>query len=66
MSDDDPLSPQRLIGLALPPERLRALAAEYAMIREEIEKLRGLDLGETHPAVVFRPPLPPAGRDGES
>ena len=52
---DDPLDPHRLTGLDLAPERLREVAAAFAEIRREIEKLRRLDLGETHPATVFRP-----------
>lgn len=31
------------------------IEAAFAAIRAEIEALRGLDLGETHPAVIFRP-----------
>jgi hypothetical protein len=52
---DDPLDPATLLGLDLPPERLRDLAETFAEIRAEIDKLRALDLGETHPAVVFAP-----------
>ncbi|GMG82639.1 hypothetical protein LNKW23_18520 [Paralimibaculum aggregatum] len=51
----DPLDPHVLTGLDLPPERLRAVAAAFADIRAAIEELRALDLGETHPAVVFQP-----------
>jgi len=59
MSDaDDPLSPARLTGLDLPPERLAEVAAAFAEIRAEIEALRALDLGETHPGVLFRPVMP--------
>ncbi len=52
---DDPLDPAILLGLDLPPERLRELAESFAEIRAEIDKLRAIDLGETHPAVVFAP-----------
>ncbi|MEO0823406.1 MAG: hypothetical protein AAF074_23685 [Pseudomonadota bacterium] len=52
---DDPLAPHLLTGLDLPPDRLREVAATFVEIRAEIEKLRALDLGETHPAVVFQP-----------
>lgn len=55
----DPLDPHVLTGLDLPPERLRDVATAFAEIRAEIEKLRALDLGETHPAVVFQPHTPP-------
>ena len=52
---DDPLDPTRLTGLDLEPQRLREVAHEFEAIRREIEKLRKLDLGETHPAIIFRP-----------
>ncbi len=57
MSDTlkDPLDPHILTGLDLPPDRLRAVALAFVDIRAEIETLRKLDLGETHPAVVFQP-----------
>lgn len=56
--DHDPLSAARLTGVNLPSERLAEVAAAFCEIRAEIEKLRTLDLGETHPAVVFRPVMP--------
>jgi len=62
MTDDDPLSPATLTGLDLPPDRMAEIAAAFAPIRAEIEALRRLDLGETHPAVVFRPWMPPEER----
>ena len=52
---DDPLDPHLLTGLDLPPDRLREVAAAFAAIRAEIDRLRALDLGETPPAVVFQP-----------
>ncbi|WP_204355285.1 hypothetical protein [Roseovarius amoyensis] len=52
---DDPLDPVRLLDLDLPPERLRELALMFAEIRAEIAKMRAIDLGETHPAVVYAP-----------
>ncbi len=55
MANDDALSLNLLTGLNLSPERLAEVAREFTAIRNEIEKLRQLDLGETHPAVVFRP-----------
>ena len=55
MSVDDALAPSVLTGLDLPPERLEEVALEFQAIRIEIEKLRQLDMEETHPAVVFRP-----------
>lgn len=51
----DPLDPKLLTGLDVSPERLREVAAAFAEIRAEIERLRRIDLGETHPAVVFVP-----------
>ena len=53
--NDDLLDPGRLTGLDLPPERLREVAEAFEAIRTEIEKLRAFDLGETPPAVVYRP-----------
>ncbi|MEM1384914.1 MAG: hypothetical protein AAF713_11265 [Pseudomonadota bacterium] len=53
--DQNPLEPATLTGLPLPPERIAELAAAFAEIRAEIEKLRRLDLGETQPAVIFAP-----------
>jgi len=52
---DRPLDPKVLAGLDVSPERLREVAAAFAEIRAEIERLRAIDLGETHPAVVFVP-----------
>ncbi len=44
-----------IIGLDLPPERLAEVLRLYAAILGEIQKLRTLDLGELHPAVIFDP-----------
>lgn len=52
---DQPLDSKVLTGLDVSPERLREVAAAFAEIRAEIERLRGIDFGETHPAVVFVP-----------
>jgi hypothetical protein len=49
---------QDIIGLDLPAERRAALMTAFAPIAAEIRKLRGLDLTDVHPAVVFTPPLP--------
>jgi hypothetical protein len=51
----DPLARLTASGLDLDPERLREVETAFAEISREIERLRELDLGETHPAVVFRP-----------
>jgi hypothetical protein len=45
----------RALALDLDPDRLAEAAAAFAEIRAEIEKLHALDLGETQPAVIFRP-----------
>jgi hypothetical protein len=42
--------------------RADEIAAAFAAIRTAIEALRGLDLAETHPAVVFRPISGKSGR----
>lgn len=55
---EDPLDPRVLIGLSLDDARLAEVAAAFEEIRAEIERLRTFDLGETHPAVVFRPIMP--------
>ena len=52
---DQPLDPKVVAGLDVSPERLREVATAFAEIRAEIERLRAIDLGETHPAVVFAP-----------
>jgi len=51
----DPTDPQVLTGLNLSPVRFAEIAAAFVEIRAEIDLLRSLDLGETHPAVVFHP-----------
>jgi hypothetical protein len=52
----------RALALDLPPERLAETVAAFLEIRAEIAKLHALDLGETQPAVIFRPFETP--RDG--
>ncbi|MCF3931897.1 hypothetical protein L1787_00540 [Acuticoccus sp. M5D2P5] len=56
----DPLAPRTITSLDLDEPRLAEVAAAFAEIRTEIEKLRTLDLGEIHPAIVFHP-VEPAG-----
>jgi hypothetical protein len=46
---------KEILSLDLPPERLREVLAAYRDILKEIDKLRTLDLTDTHPAVVFEP-----------
>ena len=55
MTTDDPAGLARALGLDLPPERLAEAVAAFAAIRAEIDRLHALDLGDTPPAVVFRP-----------
>ena len=47
-----------LLGLELPPERLREVLAAYGDILAEIRRLRSLDLTDVHPAIVFEPGAP--------
>jgi uncharacterized Ntn-hydrolase superfamily protein len=56
-STDGALDPAILLGLNLPPERLRELAENFSEIRAEIDKLRSIDLADIQPAVVFTPEL---------
>lgn len=51
----DPTDPRLIVGLAVDDARFREVAAAFAEIRAAIEDLRRLDLGDTHPAVVFAP-----------
>ncbi len=47
-----------ILDLDLSLERLQEVLAGYRDIFAEIEKLRTLDLTDTHPAVVFEPTAP--------
>lgn len=44
-----------VLGLPLDDGRLAEVAEAFKEIRAAIDDLRALDLGDTHPAVVFRP-----------
>jgi uncharacterized Ntn-hydrolase superfamily protein len=44
-----------VLGIDVPPQRRAELLAAFSTIGEEIRRLRGLDLTDIHPAVVFRP-----------
>ena len=44
-----------ILGLEVTPERLDENLAAFADIAAELRKLRGLDLTNVHPAVVFDP-----------
>lgn len=56
MKDPDPY--KDVLGLDLPPERLQEMLAAYRDILAEIDKLRTLDLTDTHPAILFEPTAP--------
>jgi hypothetical protein len=45
----------RLTGTPLDSTRLQEVLAAFAPILEEIARLRELDLGDVHPAVIFEP-----------
>jgi hypothetical protein len=47
-----------VLGIDLPPDRLAENLAAFARILEEIGKLRGLDLTDIHPSIVFDPTAP--------
>ena len=51
MQDERDIDPETLIRA----DRVAEVRAAYAAIAEQIAALRRLDLGETHPAIVFRP-----------
>jgi hypothetical protein len=58
----NPLDPFRdLMGIDLPPERLRENLEAFRPILAEIQKLRALDLSAVHPTVVFRTLDPETG-----
>jgi hypothetical protein len=46
---------ESLTGSPVNPDRLQELFKAYDPILSEISKLRGLDLSEVHPAVIFEP-----------
>ena len=48
---ESPADPETLIAT----ERLTEVREAFNVISREIEKPRGLELGDRHPAVVFRP-----------
>lgn len=56
MNEPDPY--KDVLGLDLPPERLDEMLAAYGGILAEIDKLRTLDLTDTHPAIVYEPTAP--------
>ncbi len=52
-----------ILGLDLPPERLKELLAAYRTVATEIQRLRELDLTDVHPAIIFEPTAPYRRRD---
>jgi len=46
---------ESITGSTVGSARLQDVCAAYAPILAEIAKLRELDLGDTHPAVIFEP-----------
>ncbi|MBI3527102.1 MAG: hypothetical protein HY067_03965 [Betaproteobacteria bacterium] len=56
MNDPDPY--KDVLGLDLSPERLQEVVAAYRDILAEVNKLRTLDLTDTHPAILFEPTAP--------
>jgi hypothetical protein len=58
MSDPQANLFAELLGLELPPERLREVLSAYGDILGEIRRLRTLDLTDVHPAIVFEPSAP--------
>lgn len=51
----NPLDPGHLVGMPVDEDRLAEVATAFESIREAIEALRAYDIGDVHPAVVFRP-----------
>lgn len=49
---------RRITGTPLEAERLQALLADCSPILEEIARLRTVDLGDLHPAVIYEPSAP--------
>jgi hypothetical protein len=47
-----------ILALDLPPERLQEVVAAYRDILAQVNKLRTLDLTDTHPAILFEPTAP--------
>ncbi len=45
-----------LAGLSIPEERIQILAASLPSVRQVMEALAALDLTDTEPALIFRPP----------
>jgi hypothetical protein len=46
---------ESITGATVGSARLQEVCAAYAPILAEIAKLRTLELGDTHPAVIFEP-----------
>ncbi len=53
---DQPLDPFRdIMGVDFDAERLRENLEAFAPVLDEIRKLRGLDLSQVQPVVIFDP-----------
>jgi hypothetical protein len=48
----------RITGTPLEADRLQTLLADCGPILEEIGRLRTVDLGDLHPAVIYEPSAP--------
>ena len=46
-----------VFGITLDPKRVEENLESFADVLKEIKKLRGLNLKDIHPAVVFKPNL---------
>ncbi len=57
MKKNDPASDlwRAVTDVQVSPARLTTNLAAYAEILKEIQKLRELDLTDTHPAIIFEP-----------
>ena len=49
---------ERLSGSPVGSARFLEILSEYESIFQEISRLRGLDLQDIHPAVIFEPTAP--------
>jgi hypothetical protein len=49
---------KEILGTEVPDSRLAEILEAYRAILVEIQKLRGLDLTDVHPAIVYDPRLP--------
>lgn len=60
-SEDPKLTVRRLAaaaGISIPEERVQILAESLPLVGQVVEALAALDLSDTEPALIFRPPAP--------